>query len=72
MKPVQQLFFLCLLFLAAACQTDTPTDTTTETDASDNMTVATSPTHVTASDIAPFVGLWEYSKPVARDLARQN
>ena len=73
------LLSLCLL---AACQDDQagnsgktetpPTETSPVESAGNGATVDVSPTHIKASDIAPFIGLWSYAKPVCRDIARQN
>ena len=65
-------FFFCtmLLFSLVAC-----TDSTNSNSSSDNNgggAAANDGTHVSASDIAPFIGLWSYSVAVSNDIIRQE
>ncbi|MEO1518602.1 MAG: hypothetical protein AAFV95_26550 [Bacteroidota bacterium] len=82
MKNIPLFCLLAILLSAAACTTEQPKEpvqqppTIQQAEPSpsetDNATVSVSPTHVKASDIAPFIGLWSFTKPMCREEIRNR
>lgn len=73
---IKYYFILVLGLMVCSCKPDatsnstdnsSPKETTANSTASDDQ-----PKHVKASDIAPFIGLWEYTVIISDDLARKK
>ncbi|MEM1319855.1 MAG: hypothetical protein AAGG75_06330 [Bacteroidota bacterium] len=77
MKYFWSLLLCCLLL--TACQDNSAdnnnSNNNSSTTTADNGTAADAaadraPKHISASALAPFIGLWSYSMPVSNDVAR--